>query len=205
MSQAPRSRSDPTPRATPGTRRSRGPKKATPAYLERAALFYLERYAAPAAHLRRLLLAKVARSARAHGTDPEAGAEAVEALIERLTQAGLLDDKAYAAARARSLHRRGGSAYAIRGKLAAKGVDPTLIDEALRALGDQAADPELAAALAFARRRRFGPYRNPSIRAAQRDKDLAALGRQGFSIGLARRVIDAEDIGQLEAEAAGED
>jgi regulatory protein len=56
--------------------RRRGPRKATPAYLEKAALFYLERYAAPAEHLRRLLLAKVARSARFHGTDAEAGAAA---------------------------------------------------------------------------------------------------------------------------------
>ena len=75
-------------------RNRRGPKKATPAYLKKAALFYLERYAAPAGHLRRLLLAKVARSARVHGTDPEDGAAAVEALIGRLTTAGhvLRDD-----------------------------------------------------------------------------------------------------------------
>jgi len=201
MSQAGHSKSTPASPTRTGTRARRGPKKATPAYLERAALYYLERYAAPAAHLRRLLMAKVARSARAHGTDPEAGATAVEALVARLTQAGLLDDQAYALARARSLHRRGGSAYAIRGRLAAKGVDSALIDEALAALAEQAAEPELAAALAFARRRRIGPFRHHSMRAAQRDKDLAALGRQGFSIHLARRVIDAEDLEQLESEA----
>ena len=203
MSQARRSTSDSAPGTGTGTRPRRGPKKATPAYLERAALYYLDRYAAPSAHLQRLLMAKVARSARAHGTDPEAGAAAIEALIARLIQAGLLDDQAYAMARARSLHRRGGSAYAIRGKLASKGVEAALIDEALAALAEQAAEPELAAALAFARRRRIGPFRSESIRATHRDKDLAALGRQGFSIHLARRVIDAEDLEQLEAEAGG--
>lgn len=179
----------------------RGPRKASPEYLERAALYYLERYAAPAAHLRRLLMAKVDRSARFHGTDAEAGAEAVDALVARFVAAGLVDDRAYAAARARSLFRRGASAYAIRGKLAAKGVASELIDAALAALAEEAAEPELAAALAFARRRRLGPYREAAARAERRDKDLAALGRQGFSLDLARRVIDARDLAALEAEA----
>jgi regulatory protein len=163
-------------------------------------MFYLERYAAPAEHLRRLLLAKVARSARFHGTDAEAGAAAVGELIARLTRVGLLDDGAYAAARARSLARRGASARGIRSRLLQKGVAPELIDQALAGLGEAAGEPELAAALAFARRRRLGPYRTAG-RIERRERDLAALGRQGFDLALARRVIDAHDIGGLEEEA----
>jgi regulatory protein len=180
--------------------RRRGPREATPAYLERAALFYLERYAAPAQHLRRLLLAKVARSARVHGTDAEAGAVAVDQLIARLTRAGLLDDAAYAAARARSQARRGTSARGIRSRLLRKGVAPDLIDQALAGLAEAAGEPELAAALIFVRRRRLGPYR-AADRADRRERDLAALGRQGFDLDLARRVIDARDLAELEDEA----
>ena len=73
--------------------------------LEKAARHYLERYTAPAAHLRRLLMARVQRSARAHGTDPEAGAAAIEAIITRFVTAGVLDDSAYARGQARRLHR----------------------------------------------------------------------------------------------------
>ena len=102
--------------------RRKVPAKATPETLKKAALGYLSRYAAPAGHLRRLLLARVARSVRAHGTDPAAGERAVEALIARLVERGLLDDAAYARAKADSLFRRGDSLHAIRGKLAAKGV-----------------------------------------------------------------------------------
>ena len=69
-------------------RRRRGPKKATPEYLEKSALFYLERYATSEENLRRNLLRKVRRSAEAHGTDPEAGAEAVEALLARFRRSG---------------------------------------------------------------------------------------------------------------------
>jgi len=182
-------------------RRPRGPRKATPKYLRNSALHYLERYSSSSAHLRRLLMAKVARSARAHGTEAGDGAAAVEALIAELLDAGLLDDGRYAAERARILHRRGASARGIRAGLRAKGIEIDDIDRALADLREEAAEPELAAALAYARRRRLGPYRNPDARAGLREKDLAALGRQGFGYGLARRVIEADDLAELEDEA----
>jgi regulatory protein len=188
-------------RAGTGGRGRRGPRKATPKYLRNSALYYLERYPSSSAHLRRLLLAKVTRSARAHGTDAEEGAAAVEALIAELLDAGLLDDARYAGERARVLHRRGASARAIRAGLLAKGVEVALIDQALAGLREEAAEPELAAALTYARRRRLGPYRSPTARAGLREKDLAALGRQGFGYDLARRIIEADDLAELEDEA----
>ncbi len=198
-------------------RRPRGPRQATPKYLRNSALYYLERYASSSAHLRRLLLAKVTRSARVHDSDPEAGRAAVEALIAELLGAGLLDDTRYALERARILHRRGASARAIRAGLLAKGIEAGDIERALAGLREEAAEPELAAALAYARRRRLGPYRGPEARAGQRgtdpqvkddpqvknrrEKDLAALGRQGFGYDLARRVIETDDLAELEDEA----
>ena len=192
------------PRKTaPGRRRrGRGPREATAKYLRNSALHYLDRYATSSAHLRRLLLNKVARSARAHGTDAAAGAAAVEALIAEFLGAGVLDDARYAEDRALILFRRGASARAIRGALLAKGVAPESIETALERLGAEAAETELAAALAYARRRRLGPYRSPQARAAMREKDLAALGRRGFGYDLARRVIETKDVSELE-EAAG--
>jgi regulatory protein len=183
------------------SRRRRGPREATPKYLRNSALYYLQRYASSSAHLRRLLLAKVARSARAHGTDAEAGAAVVEGLIAELLEAGLLDDARYAEGRALFLHRRGASARSIRSALLAKEVPPELIAEALEGLRAETAEPELAAALAYAQRRRLGPYRSPAARPAMREKDLAALGRQGFGYDLARRVIDTKDVSELEQEA----
>ena len=194
--------SDKPRKATPGQgRRARGPREATAKYLRNAALHYLDRYATSSAHLRRLLLAKVARSARAHGSDPQAGAAAVEALIAEFLGAGVLDDARYAGERALVLFRRGASARAIRGALLAKGVASDLIEPALERLGAEATEPELAAALAYARRRRLGPYRSPEARAAMREKDLAALGRRGFGYDLARRVIETRDVSELEEQA----
>ena len=186
--------------------RRKVPAKATPEALKKAALGYLSRYATPAGHLRRLLLARVARSVRAHGTDPAAGERAVEALIARLVERDLLDDAAYARAKADSLFRRGDSLYAIGGKLAAKGVGRDDVEAALAALRERAGEPDLAAALAYARRRRLGPFRAAARRPDFRDRDLAALGRRGFDTATARRVVDARDVTELEAAAgAGEE
>lgn len=183
----------------PGTR-WRPPRRVTPDYLERAALYHLDRWASSAESLRRVLLRKVARSAAAHGTDPAEGAAAVEALLAKLQAKGLLDDAAYAAGRARALRRRGASAAGVRAKLAAKGVDRDLADQALQALAEETpGEPELAAAAAFARRRRLGPFRPAAARAARRLRDLAALGRQGYPAEIARKVIDAEDPAALQA------
>lgn len=175
------------------------PRRVTPQYLENAALHYLERFASSSANLRRVLMRKVDRSAQAHGTDREEGARWVDELIARYQRSGLLNDTAYAEMRAASLHRRGASTRAIREKLASKGIARDEADKALDALDEEVdGDLNLTAALALARRRRLGPYRLPEKRAEHRDKDLAALGRAGFSYDIARRVVDAEDPDAVE-------
>lgn len=181
----------------------REPRRATPQYLRGWSLHYLERYASSAAHLRRLLARKVARSAAAHGTDEAEGLRAVDALLAELRRLGLLDDAAYAEGRARALHRRGQSARAIRAALRQRGVPGEIVDGALAALAEQAAEPDLAAALAYARRRRIGPYRGGPADPEARERELAALGRRGFTYETARRVVEATSIATLEAEAAG--
>lgn len=180
----------------------RAPRRATAERLRAWALHYLERYATSSAHLRRLMRAKAERSRAAHGAEATAGAGEIEALIGRLEALGLLDDAAFARGRARALHRRGSSARAIRAALSEKGVAAEIVEAALAALAEEMQEPELAAALAYARRRRLGPYRaDAELRAAMRERDLAALGRRGFGYEVARRVIDAADPETLEAEA----
>lgn len=176
----------------------------TPQRLEAIALFHLERFASSSANLRRVLMRRVQRSAQLHGTDPAAGAEAVEALIARFLRSGLLDDKLYAEARAARLHRRGASARKIAASLAEKGIDRELIGVALDEADGEAgysARPggDLAAAAALARRRRLGPYRTPESRADFRQKDLGTLARAGFGRAVAERVLNAADPEALRA------
>lgn len=189
-----------------GGRKTGGPKPArlvTPDYLDRAALHYLERYASSSANLRRVLLSKVRRSAQQHGTDPAEGNRWVDSLIERYQRSGLLNDALYAEAKATGLQRRGGSTRRIRQTLMAKGVDEAHVEAALGELeGMDVGTADLTAALAYARRRRLGPFRTDrggtgEERKARRDKDVAALARAGFDLDTARRVIDADDADAL--------
>ena len=77
-----------------GERKRKDPRKATPKSLESAALHHLGRFASSAANLRQVLMRRVERSARAHATDRAAGAAAVDEIVARFSNSGLLDDRA---------------------------------------------------------------------------------------------------------------
>ena len=167
------------------------PRRVTPAYLQRAAMSYLERYASSAENLRRVLRRKVDKRCRLRGEDPSEFHDAIDEVVAKSLNIGLIDDTRYAEGRVASLRRRGGSARAIQAKLSAKGVARSTIAAALEGEdGD-----EEGAARALARRRRLGPYR-PGERAPYRDKDLAALARAGFRFDVARAIVDGEQEGE---------
>lgn len=174
-------------------RKTRQPQRMTPEEMRRVAVAHLQRFPCSKAHLRRVLRRKIRRSTHHYGDDEAPLLAAAEAAIDDLDGGALLDDRRYAGALASSLHRRGKSLRAIRQKLREKGVDGETTAEALSALGEGPGDPDLRAAIRYARRRRLGPFqRTAARRVERRQKDLAALGRQGFGYAIARRVIDAD-------------
>lgn len=173
------------------------PAKISPSYLENAALHYLQRYASSTANLRRVLMRKVDRSVKHWGGEREGLAAQVETVIGKLAGLGYLDDMAYAEQKVRSLHRQGKAGRVIRAALAAKGVDAELAGQAWGALAEEVAEPDLAAAIRLARKRRLGPFRAEN-RAEMRQKDLAALARAGFDFDIARRVIEADCIDEFD-------
>jgi regulatory protein len=163
------------------------PRKVSPAYLQRAAMAYLERYSSSAENLRRVLRRKVDKRCRLRGEDPSEFHELIDDVVAKSLRVGLIDDSRYAEARVATLRRRGGSARAIQAKLSAKGVDRTTIAAALE--GEEGDEEQ--AARAFARRRKLGPFR-PGERAPYRDKDLAAMARAGFRFDVARAIVEGE-------------
>lgn len=169
------------------------PAKITPSYLENAALHYLERFASSSANLRRVLMRKADRSLAHWGGEREVVAAQVEAVIAKLAGVGYVDDAAYAEQKVRALHRQGKAGRVIRAALAAKGVAADLAGEALNALAEEFPEPDLAAAIRLAQKRRIGPFRADN-RAGMRQKDLATLARAGFSFDIARRVVEAESV-----------
>ena len=185
----------PTGAAPDGRTDVKPPPPVTPAYLERAALHYLERYSASVAMLRQTLKRRVDKRCRLRGEEASAFAEAIEATVARAVGAGLVDDARFTAGRLAALRRRGASARALSAKLAAKGVPREVVAAVMEAEREASPeeDSEEKAAWAYAKRRRLGPFRQPDRRADYRERDLGSLARQGFPYGLARRIIEADE------------
>jgi regulatory protein len=161
--------------------------------LYQSALYYLARYAATEAGLRRVLMQKIDRWARVQ-TDPDAAEPviaaaraAIDGVVERLVQAGAVSDAAFAENRAKNLVRSGQSNRAIQGRLVAKGVSPDMA----RAASVSDPETELAAALVLVRKRRIGPYRMvEDADTAVRNKEMGLLARAGFSRDIAQQALD---------------
>lgn len=177
----------------------RVPRKVTRASLENAALAYLGRFATTAKGLTEVLMRRVHRAAHHHATDPAEGRALVDTIVLRYRDAGLIDDAAFAQARARALFARGTAVRGIVLRLRRKGVSDDDIAAAIAGLDPDAngnADIRTLdrdAARALARRRRLGPWRRGPTDDGTRARDLAALARAGFSYGIAREVIDEAD------------
>lgn len=170
-------------------------RRVTPAALENAAAWYVERYGGNSQRLRQALLRRVQKGEREGTLDEGAGPElrvAVEEIVRRFAAEGKLDDAAWAASRAAKLVARGVAPMVVRGRLAAEGVDGGA------ALAEVEGDPELRAACNLVRRRRLGPFREASVYA----DDLAKLGRAGFRYEIARKVL-AMGREEIEAGARG--
>ncbi|MGY1438399.1 recombination regulator RecX [Streptomyces reniochalinae] len=131
--------------------------------------------------------------------------EAAEEVLARLENVGLVDDVAFAAAWVESRHHsRGLARRALARELRTKGVDATVIDEAVGEL-DAEQEEETARALVERKLR--------ATRGLERDKRLrrlaGTLARKGYPEGLALRVVrqaleeEGEDPEELEEHFPG--
>lgn len=160
------------------------------------ALHHLERFAATGTTMARVLGNRIRRWQMASDLDDDAKAQAaataraaIPRVIAALTSAGTLNDAAFAESRTRRLSRTGASRAKIAAHLAARGVAP---------VGET---DELAAALAFARRRRLPPFGPALSNPADRLKALGALARAGFPRAIAEAAL-ATPLAEAEARLA---
>ena len=162
---------------------ARPPRRPPPpldaAKLERLALRYVERFATTRGKLAEYLRRKI----RERGWD---GAPAdPQALAERLAALGYIDDLLYAQGRAAALGRRGLGARRVTGAL-----QQARVEEADRdAVAPEVAERAVDTALAFAKRKRLGPWGRAEADRAGREKQLAAMLRAGHGMDLSRRIL----------------
>jgi regulatory protein len=107
------------------------------------------------------------------------------AVAERMATLGYLDDRAYGEMKAAAMARRG---------LGRRRVDQALRHAGLEEEDRDALDETIDAgawdsALAFARRRRLGPFAAAALGPRERERAIAAMLRAGHGFDIARRIL----------------
>lgn len=148
--------------------------------LERLALRYVERFATTRGRLTDYLRRKI----RERGWEGEVVDPAD--IAERFADLGYIDDRAYGEAKANAMARRGLGARRVAGALHQAGVT----GEDAEAIAPGIQERTLDAALAFARRKRIGPFAAAQADRPAREKQMAAMLRAGHAPTLARRIVN---------------
>ncbi len=181
--------------ATSG-RRHRNSKPLDRRRLEDLALAYVARFATSGGKLRSYLQRKL----RERGYEGGDGADApdLDGLIARFAARGYIDDESYGRARAGDLAGRGYGARRVEQALRAAG-----IAEDLRSRLAPGEHESRRAGLLLARKRGFGPFAkplgvDPEQHRRRGEKQLAAMVRAGHDFAVARRVVEARSIEELE-------
>jgi len=164
-------------------RPGRAPKPLDLQALNALALAYLGKYATTRHKLRTYLARKLAE----RGWEGE-GEAPIDAIVTRCAELGYVDDAAFAEARGAALTRRGYGVQRISAALRGAGID----SETLGPVRETAEEAALDAALAFARRKRIGPFGSESIDPDQRRRHFASMMRAGHPPDIARLVAFAE-------------
>ncbi len=151
-----------------------------PSDIERLALRYVERFATTRTRLSDYLKRKIRERGWAGDDPPD-----TEALAGRMAELGYVDDRAFAEARAGAMGRRGLGARRIGQALRHAGIEREDAEAIAPAIE---ADAE-ASAVAFARRRRIGPFSHEIADRPLREKQLAAMLRAGHALDLARKIV----------------
>lgn len=187
-----------TGRQTRPRREKRVPKPLDHARLEELALAYVARFATSSRKLEDYLKRKL----RERGWEGE-DQPPVAATVARYVDLGYIDDAAYAKAKSGGLLRRGYGPRRVSQALGAAGIAEDIREDLKAGEGAQR-----IAALALARKRRFGPFAAEPVERDKREKQIAAMLRAGHGFDIVRQVMNAESASEAErwaAEAQDED
>lgn len=152
-------------------------KKITYQRLYNITLYYLSRFDANTVKVRQMLRRRLQKVQLSGNEVPAEAEQWIEDVIVRMHQLGYINDERYCFNQVRILSDAGKSKRFIIGKLKQAGVSPDLIDKAF----EEEQTDDLLRAKKFVKRKKIGCFRPQSERMVSYPKDLAALGRAGFS------------------------
>lgn len=171
------------------------PKPLGPVRLEELALAYTARFAVSAGKLGDYLRRKL----RTYGWEGD-DEPPVDAIVARFVDAGYVDDAAYARAKSASMLQRG-----LGMRRVAQAWQAARIAEDDRESAQAGEGAQRRAALALARKRRFGPFAALPPDRAGREKQIAAMLRAGHPLDSAREMVNAGSVTAAEEWAASAD
>lgn len=155
-----------------------------PATIRALALHYVGRYATTEARLRQYLERKL----RERGWAESAPPPGLDQLVSEFARLGYVDDDSFAANRVTSLLRRGYGEKRLNSALRQAGIAADKAAQAAQVDRDSAR----TAAMAFARRKRLGPFGPPLSDAKARTRAVAAFLRAGHSFEIVREILAIE-------------
>lgn len=163
--------------------------------LRELALAYVARFATTSAKLEAYLSRKLRERGwnGGEGKSLESPPDLSE-ISARFVEMGYIDDEAYARSRSSGLLRRGYGPRRVSQDLYAAGINEQIRDDI--APGEAAIRN---AALAMARKRRFGPFaadgptHDPKLDKDRKQKQIAAMVRAGHSFDAVRAIMDAQN------------
>lgn len=153
--------------------------------LRSMALSYVSRYATTQARLVRYLERKIDERGWNHPSAPP-----IADIVARCCSLGYVNDESFAMARASALRRRGYGERRIKMALFATGIDASLAEQ----VSQDDEDSAYQAALAYARRKRIGPFATTPVPSEKKPKLIAAMLRAGHSFELARTILAFDPV-----------
>lgn len=179
-------------------KKQRKPKEPTSRWLRDQALRYLDRFATTAQKMHHHLYRKAQAGKLFFDIDEAELRIRIDLEIEKLVSSGFINDRGYAASKARVMSRQGKSFNQIRRKLMELDVSEEIQEAALAGLGDDIEAIDVRAAALYVRKRKFGPYKADGARKERWEKEMGSLARNGFSFSVASLVLSLETIDLVE-------
>lgn len=161
-------------------------KQITEKRLYNITLFYLSKYDSSTEKVRQMLQRRLLKAKQQGIEIPLESQQWINKIIEQMETLGYIDDKRYAENQIRILSHQGKSKSFILQKLNQNGIDS---DIAYTLLSEQP-DTEKEKALHWLKRHKRGGFRHQACDKEAYRKDLASLGRQGFSFQIAKEALD---------------
>ncbi|MBQ4084377.1 MAG: RecX family transcriptional regulator [Alphaproteobacteria bacterium] len=157
------------------------------------ALAYLSRYESTTANLNAVLYRSVKRAVNEGQEISNDVSVWIAEIVKEMEKLGYVNDKRYGENLQRRLLSGGKSVRLISGKLKMAGLTDDLIDEIQEETNKTADELDLESATALVRKKKIGFLRPEELRKDFYKKDLAVLGRAGFSFEIAKKALSGEE------------